>query len=248
MVNRVLPGFVVRPASYPGTVAMAATDLKDEKWKDSCFGKEVDISAPGHQIYVPTFDKKKETYSYGSGTSYATPHVAAAAALWLHHHRDELKKKYPQKWQKVEAFRQVLKKSARKVPHLDPNKFGAGVLDAKKLLETKLPEPSSLRHAYAGQADSPGAESTLVAEDSITEKEIIYLAYNEVPLNEQVTLRESVAAAAETGLHHSVKIKASAKTRQYVEALEAGTGALVPITESTKPPATLQDIVAQSHL
>ncbi|UXI70243.1 S8 family serine peptidase [Tahibacter amnicola] len=49
----------------------------------------------------------------GAGTSAATPQIAAAAALWLAEHWDEVKK-YPEPWMRVEAARHALFASARK--------------------------------------------------------------------------------------------------------------------------------------
>jgi endonuclease G, mitochondrial len=170
--------FVVWPAYYPGTIACAATDYKHEPWSGTSRGKTVDISAPGHNVYVPTVcNDDSFSYSYGSGTSYATPHVAATAALWLNHHRAKIDSKYKQKWQRVEAFRQLLKETAL-VPdkNWDEGKFGAGVLDAEKLLRAPLPDPKTLVHAY-GPAPSRFVESA-DARLSVSEREQLHRAWN----------------------------------------------------------------------
>ncbi|WP_298903151.1 S8 family serine peptidase [uncultured Psychroserpens sp.] len=66
------------PAVYTEVIAVAATDQKDRKASFSNYGKKVDVSAPGVNIYstVPG-----SNYSFKNGTSMAAPHVAGLAAL-----------------------------------------------------------------------------------------------------------------------------------------------------------------------
>lgn len=143
---------VVAPAVHEGTIAVAASNPLDEEWKGSCRGKEVDITAPGMHVYVPRFDKDgKFSMSYGHGTSYATPHVAAAAMLWLFENKENLKNH--KGFQIVEAFREALKNSARKNHHL-PIGFGSGILDINQLLKQKIIEPSKLQNKYTGKDPS----------------------------------------------------------------------------------------------
>jgi len=128
----------------------------DELWKGSSVGSAVVITAPGEDVYVPIVykdakdgDRIKEGFSYGNGTSYATPHVAAAAAYWLAKHKDELHKPEYSGWRKEKDFRKALKDTARKDDHnLKGNGFGAGILDVDKLLKADLPKPNELNYAY----------------------------------------------------------------------------------------------------
>ncbi|MCI0418115.1 MAG: S8 family serine peptidase [Acidobacteria bacterium] len=56
-------------------------------YKYSPHGPEVTISAPGHQVWAGDFGSNGSAIvKPGSGTSYSTPHVAAAAAAWLSYH------------------------------------------------------------------------------------------------------------------------------------------------------------------
>jgi endonuclease G, mitochondrial len=129
-------GFVVAPAVYPGTIAVAASNPLDEDWAGSSRGESVDITAPGQDVYVPTY-KKDHTpgaFTYGDGTSYATPHIAAAAIYWLAAYKNELREKGYTGWKRVEAFRKALRQSAR-TEHRLPEGFGAGILHAENLMK-----------------------------------------------------------------------------------------------------------------
>ncbi|QDH80272.1 S8 family serine peptidase [Echinicola soli] len=145
---------VVAPAVYPGTIAVAASNPMDEEWKGSSRGSTVDITAPGEDVYVPIFlepknnQKPEESFSYGNGTSYATPHVAAAAALWLAKYEDVLSNGSYTGWKKVEAFRKAMDVSARRKNRLPKVGFGHGILDVEKLLKTSPEKPDKLEYAY----------------------------------------------------------------------------------------------------
>lgn len=108
------------PASYPGVMAVSASTADDELASFSSWGPQVDIMAPGAKI-LSTYQRG---YKELSGTSMATPHVTGAAALvWAAEPR-------------LSATRvsDRLKQTAKKVPNLEPEKQGAGLLDVAAAL------------------------------------------------------------------------------------------------------------------
>ena len=75
------------PAALPGVCGVGAIDHADRRGGFSNTGKHLSISAPGVQIVSTTptyaYDNGKRDYDSWDGSSMATPHVAAAAALLL---------------------------------------------------------------------------------------------------------------------------------------------------------------------
>ena len=104
------------------------------------------------------------TPGFGDGTSFATPHVSAAAAMWLSYRRQELLDSYDKPWQRVEAFRYLLQTACeiaerlsrlqRHVAECQPREEGryrpeAGRPgrrpQARSLLQVDLPAKSKLK-------------------------------------------------------------------------------------------------------
>ncbi|MEF8848314.1 MAG: S8 family peptidase, partial [Candidatus Thermoplasmatota archaeon] len=71
-------GSVSYPASYSSVVAVSAINSNDELADFSNYGSEIELTAPGVDIYSTYWD---DTYTTMDGTSMACPHVSGTAAL-----------------------------------------------------------------------------------------------------------------------------------------------------------------------
>ncbi len=89
----------------------------------------------------------------GSGTSSATPQVAAAAALWVQVHRTAVDA-YPAGWMRVEAIRQALFQSAA-ANAKEKRRLGRGELKARAALDVAPAEAAALHRQPEDSADFP---------------------------------------------------------------------------------------------
>jgi membrane-anchored mycosin MYCP len=104
------------PASYPGVLAVAASDRNDERAYFSQSGDFVDVAAPGVDM-VSTVPKGGQCTA--DGTSFAAPYVAGVAAL--------LKQKHPT-WTAAQITTRIEETAQR--PGRGPNRYiGWGVID-----------------------------------------------------------------------------------------------------------------------
>jgi subtilisin family serine protease len=108
--------------------------------KFTCFGREVDVCAPGVAI-VSTVPP--DGYAAWDGTSMATPHVTGLAALVLAHHPDFRGLFQARNEARVERLFQVLRESAQPLDFGDTSRTGVGLPDAPRSLglEPSLPKP-----------------------------------------------------------------------------------------------------------
>nr|WP_184906339.1 S8 family peptidase [Amycolatopsis umgeniensis] len=73
------------PARVTEALTVAAADRTDRRASFSNYGSVIDLFAPGVSITSAWKDNDTATYT-GDGTSFAAPHVAGAAALYLSSH------------------------------------------------------------------------------------------------------------------------------------------------------------------
>lgn len=80
-----LDGNIRFPAAYDSVIAVGATDMLDVRSDFSSTGPELELVAPGEGIRsTDTFSLGQRVYLDGlTGTSFAAPHVAGAAALLI---------------------------------------------------------------------------------------------------------------------------------------------------------------------
>jgi subtilisin family serine protease len=69
---------VFYPAAVPGVIAVTATNNLDLPWSSTNRGPEVDVAAPGVEIFSTN---ALGSYTVLSGTSMSTPHVSGVASL-----------------------------------------------------------------------------------------------------------------------------------------------------------------------
>jgi subtilisin family serine protease len=114
------PGY---PAAYPEVFAVAATNSNKEKASFSNYGDYIDVAAPGDSI-ASTYPGSQ--YASLSGTSMASPHVAALAGL-IRSVNPELSN--------VEVM-EIMQKSAIDLGQEGKdNYFGYGEIDVEKALQ-----------------------------------------------------------------------------------------------------------------
>lgn len=131
-------GFVVYPARYEETIAVAGCNINRSAWEESSKGSAVDVTAPAESVWRATVSEDgKRVVKRSNGTSYAVALTASIAAMWRSYRRDELAKRDPKEI--PELFRQLLKDTASTEHHL-PEGFGAGIIDAEALLRAPIPQ------------------------------------------------------------------------------------------------------------
>ena len=128
------------PTSYPGAdagvIGVAATDSADRVASYSNAGSYVDVAAPGSGILstYPTALGGRTGYASMNGTSMASPHVAAVAALL---------KAYQQSLTPDQVESALTSSAVDLGPAGRDNDFGAGRIDAAAALATVTAAPTT---------------------------------------------------------------------------------------------------------
>jgi subtilisin family serine protease len=162
---------VCYPAKYDRTIGVGGVTAARRIWTAYNAGKGmIDVWAPAADVLradslappgsttIPPLegpdpgasslssDSHSGKYGKGAGTSYATVHVAAAAAMWLLARGADIAHGYNEPWQRVEAFRRLLRRTAQPIVGDQPGN-GTGILDIDALLRAELPHAADLRKA-----------------------------------------------------------------------------------------------------
>ena len=140
-------GFVTAPASWPECLAIGGIGITDAPWPGSSHGREVDFCAPAEGVWVATARRENGravfTVEPHDGTSFAVANTAGAAALWLAHHGAEtLRRRYGRE-NVQRLFLTLARRTTRTPDDWDSRNYGAGILDARALLEASLPDPAA---------------------------------------------------------------------------------------------------------
>ncbi|TWA66336.1 subtilisin family serine protease [Azospirillum baldaniorum] len=164
-------GTVVWPARYDACIAVAGVNKDDLRWKGSCRGYGVDVSAPAENVYRARPDGASPTVEssavgQGEGTSYAVALTAGVAALWLAHHgRANLVHQARLRGETLQdMFSRLLKATARRPPDWDAANFGAGIVDAEALLKAHFDLGRGREGAFTVSVDPALPVRALVAE------------------------------------------------------------------------------------
>ena len=145
---------VTYPAKHRRVIGVAGVTRRGKK--DSIYNRyesyaRVDCWAPAKPIRRGNY--KEPIYGSGDGTTYATLHVSAAAAMWLCVHGPQIQQLYGNTWRRIEAFRQVLFASQQPLTFKVPETNRAGGVDIDALLARPLPDPASLQKEMDLAAD-----------------------------------------------------------------------------------------------
>lgn len=117
------------PARYGSVIAVSATNKNDERPSWSSTGPDVELAAPGVDIYSTSWN---DIYATGSGTSASCPHVSGTAALVWANYSDYTNKE----------VRDKLNNTAEDIgPNGKDKWFGYGLVDAEAAARL-ISEPS----------------------------------------------------------------------------------------------------------
>lgn len=160
-------GQVIDKVTYPGkffrSIGVGGVKENREIWfkYDAGMDQFISVWAPADDVpranSQPAGDGSFEhSYGDGDGTSYATAHVAGAAAMWLTYHAQALDKKYSKPWMRIEAFRTLLRLTAQPIQGGYTPDNGTGILNIEALLDAPLPDADSLEEEERLAADMWG--------------------------------------------------------------------------------------------
>ena len=171
-------GFVVWPARYEEVIAVAGYNIKDQPWIGSCSGDAVNVTAPAE--FVPRANRAPQNGGSatdvrgGQGTSFAVALTAGVAALWLGHFGVAAIKQALKLGETVQdRFITLLKQTSWQPPDFDTESFGAGIIDAAKLLKHGLQPSIDTLETVEADTDPLRSLRTLLAEAAPSSAEAV---------------------------------------------------------------------------
>jgi subtilisin family serine protease len=132
------------PAAYPSVIAVGAVGADGIPAAFSTRGEHVALCAPGEQVLTTSID---DGYQYATGTSFAAPFAAGAAALLVARSHRRAKPI------DAETVRRILMRTAQPFTAGEHAGCGTGVLDAAAALAALDEE---LDNALGNQAEADG--------------------------------------------------------------------------------------------
>ena len=138
-------GPVAYPANLSSVIAVTATDINDDLWALAPIGPEIELAAPGVNVETTNLGGGTATVT---GTSFAAPHVAGAAALLRSHNPS---------WANT-VIRNRLNTCAQPIAGT-PNEVGNGLLDVAAALEDYPSFVSNVTHSVVQSPINPNYES-----------------------------------------------------------------------------------------
>jgi membrane-anchored mycosin MYCP len=141
------------PANYPEVIAVGAHNQVGNWYEQTNFGKNLDLLAPGQEVPFP---HASGLWYVDSGTSYAAPFVAGAAAL--------LKGQYG-----AEATPAWIQQRLQETAIHPPNEFniyqGHGILNVAAALTAPIEDEAAITSDAVSEAPTDEASSTPIAEE-----------------------------------------------------------------------------------
>jgi hypothetical protein len=196
---------VVWPARYDDCIGVGGTNSRDEPWRGSCKGSSIDISAPAENVFRARVASDGRPVGQGQGTSFAVALTAGVAALWLAHHgRANLIAAARARGETLqEMFRRLARATARRPAGWDAFQMGAGIVNARALLEADFDLGRAVESAP--QPDDAPARAAIAVQSLVMEE--AGPAPLEAPLDwgrygseiAHALLRSKLNAAAATG-------------------------------------------------
>jgi len=149
-------GQIVDRVTYPGKFArtIGVGGVRPDRtvffrYEEAMARRAIDVWAPADPVYRANSVRRDgqvvpDVYGAGDGTSYATVHVVAAAAMWLALRGERIDDAYREPWQRIEAFRHLLKTTSQDLSGSYWPDRSKGILDIKALLVADLPPIETL--------------------------------------------------------------------------------------------------------